>query len=1360
MAFDQNTRNRLQRFVAEARALLTEEFSRYMQNDYGMDPISGTISPLDHLRHLDDARRETARLLRDTFDHYKAQSPTSNNSEILDRILREQAFTVLNRLCAIRMAEAREIVIESIGSGYNSKGFQLYHRLVGHALGEIGEAYRCYLFSLFDEFAVDLPVLFDRYSSMGRLFPKPEKLISGNSDNPGLIEMMNHHDLVELWTADETIGWIYQYFNSVEERKQMRAESQAPRNSRELAVRNQFFTPRYVVEFLTDNTLGRLWYEMTQGNTILVDKCTYMVRRPKELFLKQGEETPQPLEDIEQLSQEEILKQPAFIPFRALKDPREIRMLDPACGSMHFGLYAFDLFEIIYSEAWDIEEQQGIAQIQRCNGLKPLCETYATKEDFLKDIPKLIIENNIHGVDIDPRATQIAGLSLWLRAQRSWKEQNLKAALRPQIMKSNVVCAEPMPGEEDMLKEFTKSLQPRVLGQLVEIIFEKMKLAGEAGSLLRIEEEIQEAVDTAREEFNRELLCRNRGEQLALFEGMNKPHQLNVFDFADLADKTEFWDTVEHQVIDSLKKYAEHVENGNIKKSLFAHDAVKGFAFIGIFKKKYEVILMNPPFGEYPISYRDKAANQFTSGSHDIIAGFIERVIKCNNNGYIGCISSRAIFFGPTNAKWREKVVIPEGVVVWSELGQSVLDGAMVETCMYVLGNSYSKTSIFLRPQNGNYNYQDLLLEKSSVFPIDVSNFSMLKGSPFAYWLNNRFFWCFKNLPSLEDSNIKVRVGLQTGDDFRFIRIWCEVPSESLLYRKWIAHAKGGDNSPYYTDIHLVTNWEFDGKEVSAQPSVRLNMYSGSNPDLYMKSGMTFAYRTNRFSPGIMPNSTIAGVAGMGIFVETKDDIFEILSVLNSSIVNAFIEARLGQLESQSLYQAGTISPTPWADFKNNDKKKLHDYGREAYEILRYCLSENEISRYFLPPDNFIEGVKSSIEKSLDKRKQAVKRISEIYDSIDQIVSVAYGFKDELKEHVLKYGKYKFKGAIENILLNDCFQCSDFLSYLVGIIFGRWDIRIILNSLSSRELPNPTEELPICSPAMLKSDNSLFKQANILNDYPVEIIWDGILVCDEEQSRDIVKSLHKLIELIWGERAVDIEYEACELLGIKSLRDYFGNTNKFFADHLKRYSRSRRQAPIYWPLTTFSGNYTIWLYYHRLTSQTLYTCVNDFVEPKLKLILESINNLQRKTARTKQEEKELESLIEFDYELKDFRNELLHIAKFWKPNLDDGVQITAAPLWKLFQYKPWQKTLKETWQALEKGEYDWSHMAYSIWPERVIRKAHNDRSIAIAHNLEENLWEEIPDGKDRDGNPKTKWVPKKLSEEQLKKIIKEKTSVQ
>jgi len=615
MAFDQTTRNRLQRFVSDARATLTEEFTRQLQNEYGLDPVSASVTPIERLSNLDDARLETAKILRDTLEHYRQTSPSEDLGALLDRIVREHAFTVLNRLAALRMAEARGLLIESLANGYNSKGFQLYARLTGTGLGERGDAYRSYLFSLFDEFALDLRVLFDRFSPTGRLFPREPALLE-------TLALMNDPEVAPLWAEDETIGWIYQYFNSKEERKKMRDESAAPRNSRELAVRNQFFTPRYVVEFLTDNTLGRIWYEMARGETRLKEQCCYLVRRLTERFLQPGEDADRystgsgsDRVDDANLSQEELLKQPVYIPHRPLKDPREIRVLDPACGSMHFGLYAFDLLEAIYEESWDLETTSVVPSIERSSELKPLRETYFDKQAFLLDVPRLIIEHNLHGIDIDTRAVQIAGLSLWLRAQRAWQRQGVKAAARPQIRRSNIVCAEPMPGEEALLKEFIErhlSATPelRLVGQLVRCVFKAMKLAGEAGSLLKIEEEVAGAVAEAKAQWLDE--TKQEAGQASLFADLAKHEQQRLdFEVAEITDET-FWERAESSIYAALREYAEHAENGGgYQRRLFAEDAARGFAFIDVCGERYDVVLMNPPFGNPSISTRTYASKSY-----------------------------------------------------------------------------------------------------------------------------------------------------------------------------------------------------------------------------------------------------------------------------------------------------------------------------------------------------------------------------------------------------------------------------------------------------------------------------------------------------------------------------------------------------------------------------------------------------------------------------------------------------------------------------------------------------------------------------------------------------------------------------
>jgi hypothetical protein len=301
-------------------------------------------------------------------------------------------------------------------------------------------------------------------------------------------------------------------------------------------------------------------------------------------------------------------------------------------------------------------------------------------------------------------------------------------------------------------------------------------------------------------------------------------------------------------------------------------------------------------------------------------------------------------------------------------------------------------------------------------------------------------------------------------------------------------------------------------------------------------------------------------------------------------------------------------------------------------------------------------------------------------------------------------------------------------SYALGSAFGRWDVRYSRCERMAPEFPDPFAPLPVCPPGMLQGDDGLplspevGRRLRAEGLYPLDVAWDGILVDDKDHPLDLERRVHAALEALWGDRAGALELEACELLGIPNLREWFRRPLGFFADHLKRYSKSRRQAPIYWPISTTSGRFTLWLYYHRLTPDTLYKCLQQFVVPKLTDVEKELTRLRNVLAADEGSAKERNRLEVFEdlrRELIELRTELELWAPKWKPNLNDGVLITAAPLWKLFRLPKWQKDLKSCWQELEKGDYDWAHLAYSLWPERVREKCKTDRSLAIAHGLED-----------------------------------------
>ena len=1428
MAFDQSTRNRLQKFVADSRAVLTDEFTRQMQNDYGLDPRNGTIAGLDELRNLDDTKRETARILRETVEHYASLTPNAETADLLNRIVREQAFTVLNRLAALRMAEARGFLIESLANGFSSKGFQLYSRVAGTGLGDTGDVYRTYLFSLFDEFSLDLKVLFDRFSPFGRLFPREKALLD-------LLALINHHEIESLWAEDETVGWIYQYFNSKDERKKMRDESAAPRNSRELAVRNQFFTPRYVVEFLTDNTLGRTWYEMTNGETSLVEKCRYLVKTKDEAEMPDAEAIQNPKSKIQN---------------RALKDPREILMLDPACGSMHFGLYAFDLFLTIYEEAWEMSEQFAAVNVGKSK-LKSLRETYENdREKFLRDVPRLIIENNIHGVDIDPRAVQIAGLSLWLRAQRAWSEQNVKPLDRPQIRRSNIVCAEPMPGEADLLEEFiTKHFsdtpEKRLLGEFVRRIFDSMRLAGEAGSLLKIEEEAAALIAQSKEIWTK---IQAANKELYLFEGARTNVQAGFdFEVGDITNEN-FWDRAESEIYKALRRYSEASEDGaGYSRRLFADDAAQGFAFIDICRKKYDAVLMNPPFGDASLPSKPYIDDVYGDTKGDVYKAFVEcfqdRLVPA---GMLGIISSRTGFFLSGSADWRERIVLRlYRPLLLADFGMGVLD-AMVETAAYVLRSLTEREdrelTLQLLPELAEIptdkndvfstkKYQDArglkrfqataelnrlqdadfikyvegsfprwsplrgVIAKAQIpptspfpplvcfrllgendkgaafdevytnendsrrFVANPKDFRQVPNTPFCYWVSNNIRRLFIDLPAFESDNRIIQHGLSTKDDFRFLRLFWEVPTKEVCASsahninasgaycvlenfRWFSIAKGGAYSTFYSDLHLVAEWYKDGSIIEKYVLDKYPYLSNADWILhheanYFHPGLTWSRRSQKgFSVRPHTAGNLFSDKSPVAFINRKE-LISFLGIMNSRVFHNLLSLQM----VFGSFEIGVVQRTPVPNFQILDTNLLNEKTATAFELKRSFDTTNETSHVFHLPALLQIGASHDLGKRVEAWQRRVDeseaQLQAYQREIDDIAFRLYGISDEDRRAIEQSTVGSEQSAeektddieeeSESLTVDRKPLTADLLAYALGAAFGRWDLRYATGEKTASELPDPFAPLPVCPPGMLRNNDELpITNYELSEDYPLEIVWDGILVDDAGHRDDIENRLRAVLELIFKDRAEAVETEACEILGVKSVRDYFRKPAGFFADHLKRYSKSRRQAPIYLPLATKSGDYTLWLYYHRLTDQTLYTCVNDYVEPKLKSVQAELNILRSKPARTTDDEKRFEKQQTFAYELDAMQTELLRLAAIWKPNLNDGVQITMSPLSKLFSLAKWQKTLKETWQKLEKGDYDWAHLAFSLFPERVRSKCGTDKSLAIAHDLEDLYIEPPP----------------------------------
>ena len=1301
---NQNKRNKLRVIVTQCRKLLEDSTAQALQGRFGIYPSRKKsevqIEDESRMAHLTD---EDCTCRQDLIDHLEhIQAIGYKPSEALEQLTREISFTHLNRICAYKMMESRGLIREAVSRGLKSQGFFFYlsdhpedERL--HNGGEQETAYRNFLDWLGGTLSQEIGVLFNPNDPANRIYP-PQRVLED------VLALINDGDLKDIWSQDETIGWVYQYFTPKELRDKARKESQAPRNSYELAFRNQFFTPRYVVEFLTDNTLGRIWYEMCKGTTILKDHCKYLVRRPVEVFLKDGEQPPIESSEVrEDLSQEELLKQPVYIPHRPKKDPRELKILDPACGSGHFLLYCFDLLQTIYEEAYDDPDLS-----------EALRKYYPAIEDLHRAVPGLILKHNLHGIDIDLRATQIAALALWLRCQRAYQEMGLKNGERPKITRSNIVCAESMPGEEDLLKEFTATLQPKVLGQLVEAVFVKMKLAGEAGSLLKIEEEIREAAGTAQKEYQEEL--RRQKEQAGYLPGMAPDREPTLFDFSDMTD-SEFLGRAEKEIVDALQRYAEKTSNGGgFRRRLFAEDAARAFGYLDLSHHEYDIILMNPPFGAVSKPARKYVKERYKNTFRDIYATFVERslqlLVSC---GRLGAITSSTYFNLATLEELRGLLLTNVASEYFVHLGNGIMDDAAVNAaCMVVQKrstNPYHQIRFFDVRKSDDKSVALLkcvdgcTAASSSITSVVTSEaLCLLPKKLFGYWLSGGLRYVLTQLPRLAKF-AKCQFGLHChGNDDQLFRAWWEPAPNSEFQQGWPVVILGGEPEHFYRDSYYVVNWKNNGEVIHEIARTAKGGTLVGN-EYYFQPGLTYIYTAQTtFSVQTLESGSVFTAAAHGCFPVEGFNRYVALAFLNSESVRLILKV----INPDRFFQTAYVRLLPVPKIEDI-ADKLETSATEALNICRSHSQGDECSRLFIRDWASTDSMYGTIdltaasESAMDKARQ----LKAIKEAIDLAVKKVYGLNDFdlalMLERVGSSTARVLPGDQNLIESGGKTALVSHVSYILGVTFGRWDIRFATGERQPQELPDPFDPLPVCPPGVLQGSDGLpAKPEHVPSDYPIRIDWDGILVDDPEHGDDIVRRVRDVLEVIWKDRAEAIETEACGILGVRELRDYFrkpGNGG-FWMDHVKRYSKSRRKAPIYWYLRSAKGSYGLWLYYHRLDKDILFKALLNYVEPKVRMEEDRLKSLRgRKEAvgnsgiEAKQIEKDMDRQEQLVSELHDFADKLRRAANLHLiPDLNDGVVLTIAPL---FELVPW-KEAKAYWEDLLDGKYEWSSIGKQL----------------------------------------------------------------
>lgn len=1299
LPLDHGERGALQRAVGKMRALLTRELTQVLEGTFGIR--AGRPEPEDESRlSLPPDQLLVRRELVGLWEAMGRQA---------ELVVRHAAFTHTNRLVAVRVAEAIGLLPESLGRGRRSSGYRQLLE-VAPLLGSDDDAgYWTYLQLCGDELAHDVPNLFDPRNPLLALRPPP-----GAVDE--LVDLVTPDDLGvtspdgSAWAAPDTLGWTYQFFNSDEERSKMRRESPQPLDSRELAVRNQFFTPDYVVGFLVHNSLGRRLVE--GGVTQLVADLDYLVDPPA----------------------------PSGEPV----DLAAIKVLDPACGSGHFLLGAYDVLETAWS----------------CRGVPAA-----------KAAPAIV--RSLWGIDIDARAAQVAAAAIMFRARRHDPDSDLPAP--------NVVCARSVPDQPGARDEMLAAV-PRQQQTFLTELMAQLDRAPELGSLLKVDAFL--AGDTAL--------------RMTFGGGATPGSSRRSKAPASVAGTLIEWgieigeldvEAVVDQALHEVQAVADEVTSTPSERVLAAEggDALR---LVTALTQRYDAVLMNPPFGE-PIPdtkpYLKKAYPWIPGKDYNLFAAFVGRGLElCTENGYVGAITSRAGMFLTTFERWRKEVLLANDLVALADLGHRVMHEALVEAAAYVIRKGRSiehRPATFIRLLRETSLNRPTELKQvcerlregskdQRVFQVVAHDFEAIPGAPMAYWVNPDIRRLFTVNPPLEGRGAEVRQGLATGDDFRFVRAFWEVDPHRIARKRddtfdgkrWTPFAKGGEYSPFWADIYLVVDYRNDGEE--------LRSFAGSvirNPQYYFRPGLTWPERTTSgFGVRVMPAACVFSHVGHGAFPLV--DPLDVLAYLTSRVAQATVLLFMGSAEETmsgspaKRYAVGVVQRLPWPDIKLTDDQRHLLLDLIANRVSA-DLADETTRRFVRPILPETEGLKHTVRRTYigglwravddlarsNKLDRAVADASSLTEAandyvdaelgphpveypqtevtppelerlflqpldttIDQLIEQSGGgraianltFTANRRLEVLAHGLRVHPQSIVQAaeqgqwLPNGTLEsaAAALFSYLVGCAFGRWDIRVGRDPELAPKLPDdPFAPVPLCPPGMLVGPDG-FPTTDVPPGYPLALTPHRILVDEPGHPADIGAAVEAAAEVLVDDASALLD-ELASLLGASDPRTYL--RKRFFKDHLARYSKSRRKAPLYWPLTVPSRDWTVWVSAPTLTREAIYA-VRSHAERRLTTVDADIRRMESAQiqasapgtsgydpATVRSLTGRLDVQRRLSEELRQFGKAVTVVAESgWQPDLDDGIVLCAAPFADVFP--DWSKDLVATRRQIRSGRFGWA----------------------------------------------------------------------
>ena len=1230
-----------------------------------------------------DARAQAQRRRFTEWCSEQGRASGRPQEDFVKEAAKQGAYTLINRLVVLRIMEEGEPKLRSVpllNGGYDSSAYRVFRELAkAITTTDESEGYYFLLQLVFDDLAHELPGLFGP-AGIAELVPIPAGTLRV------AIEVLNRPELDGAWTDDMTLGWVYQYWNDPDRQKlndkvnPNKKWGSGKIEHHEIASKTQMFTERYMVDWLLQNSLGPMWLAMCkkQGWTaeVQADGTLDRLEERRVDWRAKREAGEVELTALMPLHTDAERRWAYYVPQPIPEDAvtsapqsvRDLKLIDPAVGSGHFLVVAFELLAALYREEARHRGEVG----------QPKWSDAA--------IVERILEHNLHGIDLDPRAVQIAAAALWMKAKRVSAEAKPKQL---NLVATNLRLAK-LPDDDPALVELRREVEREtgIPGALTDALIDALKGADYLGSLLKIDS----AVDTALQEMEGQL-------------GRVKPAQGDLMTGfpAEQQRLTMSVDAAKESLLSRLEGFlSKHSSGDDLGLRLRGEQLATGVRFVRLVKGgSYDLVVANPPYqGAAKMAYSKYIEEQYEPGKADLYAAFLLRGLQLVRKGGVSAmLTMRNWMF--VNTYWtsglRQHLLETYDLRLLHDLSSGAFEEiapakvvvSVVSSVFWRLDGSGCAVGIkafnddtVTRPGETHRKRAATLCHVVR-HEFDPAALKVVPEWPLVYWWDDKTLKAYCLAPKMGQTG-RIAQGISTTNDKRFFRRPWEITRiqsvragqassrmesppkfvprmESL--QKFVPLIKGAAGRVWVEPLDYVCRW--------APAALGIRTISGAafrSPDThflpgvaYVAIGANFRARWHRFR-------SVCQNMGTSIFDLPQSDL---TCALNSQAVAYF---------AQSL--------NPGVHFEVGDAKRLpfivpagaSQIGSHLENSFTLHESHREPSVEFTHPGS------SNWEHAQQWAQDAVDRPK----------------GDPLPSY---FASRKLKGP----------NPTDHLSFALGVALGRF-------GPNQQGILNPAKD-------------------NLAHALPDGICFlDGTLGSQEfhdpitgEPLDSLGESAAAPLHAAWATHGPSIDAK-------RDLRTWL--QFKFFAIHKAKEMYENR--PIHWPLCSENKTFVAWVNIHRMNERTLSVLRADHLAraltrldgrlEDLTTVLEGTDQMAKRNAEPQVEEvrtarNELDAFMKMVERCADklppptnpnpTKSPLPEVGQ-WKyaPDLDDGVMINSAPLWPLLL--PLWKSPKDWWTELSLAksgskDYDWSHLAMRYWPTRVDQKCQKDPSLGVAH---------------------------------------------